>query len=412
MGLEYQPCSRVGILVNRVTGRFEDDTRTSTNNISSDSDDLFDLYETVKLLDGDLVVPGYLELQTNGLAGVHFTTLGQGKDEDDLHKLEIVARSMAENGVTGWWATVPTVPVDRWKKVLPILRPRTFPSTRGSPLLGVHVEGPYLHPSKKGAHNDRFFRVPSMDPYRDVYGEDNLRHIIKMITVAPELPGACEMIRDIRTSFPHIVVALGHSTATFEQGLAGCSAGARTLTHVFNAMNALHHREPGLAGLISSTHSPWFSVIPDLVHLHPSILRFCFLANPDRCILITDSIELAGLADGVYPPNGQITYTQRKNGNRATNVADVSKGEVETLIGSCITLPQCVRNMIVSAGLTLPQAVRCVTENVAMLMRDDTRGKIEAGRRADFLVLDREGNVRQTWIAGELVWSDATSSCQ
>lgn len=412
MGSEHPACGKNGILVNRATGRFESALHTSINSISLDSDGLFDLYETVKPVDGDLIVPGYLELQTNGLAGVHFTTLGQGKVEDDLHKLEIVARSMAENGVTGWWATVPTVPVDRWKKVLPMLRPRTFPSTRGSPLLGAHVEGPYLHPSKKGAHNDRFFRVPSMHPYRDVYGEDNLRHIIKMITIAPELPGACEMIQDIRTSFPHIVVALGHSTATFEQGSAGCQAGARTLTHVFNAMNPLHHREPGLAGLISSTHPPWFSVIPDLVHLHPSILRFCFLANSDKCILITDSIELAGLADGIYPPNDQITYTQRKIGNRATNVADVSKGEVETLIGSCITLPQCVRNMVVSAGLTLPQAVRCVTENVAMLMRDDTRGGIEAGRRADFLVLDREGDVRQTWIAGELVWSAATPSCQ
>lgn len=394
MGDEPVAVNINGLLADSVTGTF----RTSPDSGCS-----------LGMKDGDLVVPGFLELQTNGLAGVHFTTLGQGDDEEDLRKLQIVARRMAQNGVTGWWATVPTVPEHRWKEVLPVLRPRAFVSTGGSPLLGVHVEGPYLHPNKKGAHHDGYFKIPSRHAYRDLYGEENLRRIVKMITIAPELPGACEMIRDVRVAFPHIVVALGHSTATLEQGMAGYNAGATTLTHVFNAMNPLHHREPGLVGLISSPHPPWFSVIPDLVHLHPSILRLCFQANPTKCILITDSIELAGLPDGIYPPNGQITYAQRKTGNRATNVADSANGEVETLIGSCITLPQCVRNMVVHAGLSVSQAVRCVTENIATLMQDDGRGQIRAGRRADFLVLDRDGHVKQTWIAGNLVWSEDSS---
>lgn len=252
--------------------------------------------------------------------------------------------------------------------------------------------------------------------------------MIKYITIAPELDGALDMIRDIRTSFPHIVVSIGHSTASYETGMQAIEAGATTLTHIFNAMNPLHHRDPGLAGTIgmpmsmaetveestdvnpataTSLVSPYFSMIPDLVHLHPAIMRICYHSNPSQCILITDSIELAGLPDGIYPPNGQITYAQRKQGNRATNVADLSKGEKETLIGSCITLPEGVRNMREATGVGLAEAVRCASSNIADLMHDDSRGKLIAGRRADFVVSDKGGHVKQTWIGGRLVFRSA-----
>lgn len=267
--------------------------------------------------------------------------------------------------------------------------------------------------------------MPSVHPYRDVYGEENLRDVIKYITIAPELDGALDMIRDIRTSFPHIVVSIGHSTASYETGVQAIEAGATTLTHIFNAMNPLHHRDPGLAGTIgmpmsmantvgestgitpanaTSLVSPYFTMIPDLIHLHPAVMRICYHSNPARCILITDSIELAGLPDGIYPPNGQITYSQRKQGNRATNVADVSKGEKETLIGSCITLPEGIRNMTEATGVGLAEAVRCASTNIANLMDDGRRGKLVVGRRADFVVFDKAGYVKQTWIGGRLVF--------
>lgn len=249
--------------------------------------------------------------------------------------------------------------------------------------------------------------------------------MIKYITIAPELNGALDMIRDIRASFPHIVVSIGHSTASYETGAQAVQAGARSLTHIFNAMNPLHHRDPGLAGTIGmpiaasmtdpmdmrsdniGSHplpSPYFTMIPDLVHLHPAIMRICYYSNPSRCILITDSIELAGLPDGIYPPNGQITYAQRKQGNRATNVADLSKGEKETLIGSCITLPEGVRNMTDATGVTLAEAVRCASSNIVDLMHDGDRGRLVVGKRADIVVLDKKGYVKQTWIGGKLAF--------
>lgn len=308
-----------------------------------------------------------------------------------------------------------------------MLKPRTFVEINGSPLLGVHVEGPYLHPSKKGAHEDSFFRIPALHNYHELYGRDNLRDSIRYLTIAPELEGAIDMIHDIKRSYPHIVIAVGHSAATYEQGIEAIKAGATSITHVFNAMNPLHHREPGLAGLVGlrslqqdgtngsdvanqkgqssdAANAPYVTMITDNIHLHPAILRLCYYTNPARCILITDSIELAGLPDGIYPPNGQITYPQRKVGSRATNVADRSKGEKETLIGSCITLLEGIRIMAQTTGVTLGESVNCASTNVADLMRDTTRGQLTAGRRADLVVLDSTGNVKQTWIGGNLVW--------
>ncbi|KAK5950328.1 hypothetical protein OHC33_008547 [Knufia fluminis] len=364
--------------------------------------------QTIDLAEDDVLAPGLLELQTNGLSGVHFTRL---KPDNYEAQLQLVASEMARNGVTGWYATIPTVEEQTWKQVLPLLKARSFEGAGGSPLLGAHVEGPYLHPAKKGAHADIYFKTPSLHDYRELYGEGNLKEVIRYITIAPELDGALDMIQDIRQSYPHIVVSIGHSTASYETGKEAVQSGARSITHVFNAMNPLHHRDPGLAGLIStplSVTSPYCTMIPDLVHLHPAILRMCYQASPTKCILITDSIELAGLPDAIYPANMQITYPQRKLGNRATNVADVSKGEKETLIGSCITLPEGVRNMVEAAGVTLAEAVRCASANIADLMNDESRGKLVAGRRADFVVFDKHGHVKQTWIGGKLVWGRVT----
>lgn len=235
--------------------------------------------------------------------------------------------------------------------------------------------------------------------------------MIKYITIAPELDGALSMIQEIRQLYPHIVISVGHSTATYDIGEQAVQLGASSITHVFNAMVPLHHRDPGLSGLIStppSVTSPYFTLIPDLIHLHPAVLRMCYQASPSRCILITDSIELAGLPDGIYPANGQITYPQRKLGNRATNVVDGRQGEQETLIGSCITLPEGIRNMVRAAGVTMAEAVMCASMNIAELIKDESRGRLVAGRRADFVVFDPSGHVKQTWISGQLIWRDDT----
>lgn len=201
-----------------------------------------------------------------------------------------------------------------------------------------------------------------------------------------------------------IKVSLGHSSASYTDGVAGMQAGATCLTHTLNAMAPLHHRDPGLAGLMtaaSSTlpESPFFSIIPDGNHLHPSVASMLFRANPAKCIVITDSIELAGLPDGTYPGHAQIPFNQTKKGSRV-----VIEG-TETLIGGCASLAECVGNLVRWGGCGVAEGVRCVTENVARFMGEEKeRGVFRAGSRADFVVLGDEGSVRETWVKGKKVW--------
>ncbi|KAJ9661218.1 hypothetical protein H2201_006577 [Coniosporium apollinis] len=351
-------------------------------------------------LEGNVVAPGFLELQTNGVNGFHFTHFEH--ESQYQQKLEETAKYFVTQGVTGFWATVPTVSPEDFRKILSSLKPRSFDSAAA--FLGAHTEGPYLFPGKKGAHNSSLFRPPSTSP-TTTYGAENLSSSIKLATLAPELPDASTLIQDLRSR--NIRVSLGHSNATYEQGLNGLRAGATGLTHTLNAMSGLQSREPGLPGLISlpptssNPPPPYFSLIPDGHHLHPATLSLLYRAAPSRAILITDSIELAGLPDGLYPGHAQIPHSQRKVGSRV--VIDGT----DTLIGSCIPLQQGVRNLMEWTGCDVAQAVRCVTENVAEFMGVDGPGGVgvlKEGRRADLCVLSEEGEVLQTWVAGKKVW--------
>ncbi|PSK40058.1 Intracellular protein transport protein USO1 [Elsinoe australis] len=352
--------------------------------------------DAVDLEDG-IIAPGFLELQTNGLLGFHFTHFKDAKSYGA--EIDKVSKYLVTQGVTGFWATIPTVSSADFKQILPSLKPRQV--EEGAGLLGAHAEGPYLHPGKKGAHNESLFIQPSVSP-TEVYGPDgSSSDTLKLVTVAPELEDSTSLVE--RLSSQGTRVSLGHSAASFDQGLAAVKAGATCLTHTLNAMAPLHHRDPGLAGLVTvpstdDSASPYFSMIPDGNHLHPSVVAMLFRANPGKAIVITDSIELAGLEDGIYPGHAQIPHQQRKVGSRVTIDG------TETLIGGCASLQECVRNLIKWSGCNVAEAVKCVTENVSDFMGLQDRGKLEAGRRADFVVLSDEGEVLQTWVAGMKVW--------
>ncbi|EMC95036.1 carbohydrate esterase family 9 protein [Baudoinia panamericana UAMH 10762] len=351
-------------------------------------------------LHGGIVAAGFLELQTNGLRGFHFTHL---HDEAEYKsKIDEVAQYLPSTGVTGFYATIPTVHGDEFKKILPSLMPRLIDG--GASLLGAHAEGPYLHSSKKGAHNASLFHQPSTPPPA-VYGDvANSNNTLKLVTLAPELDGTADLVRTLTSNGTK--VSLGHSSASYSQGLAAIRAGATCLTHTLNAMAPLHHRDPGLAGLVNADaadlaafQSPYFSIIPDGNHLHPGVATMLFRSNPSKCIVITDSIELAGLPDGTYPGHAQIPFNQTKKGSRV-----VIEG-TDTLIGGCAGLDECVRNVMKWSGCGIAEAVRCVTENVADFMGDESRGSLDPGKRADFVVLDESANVLQTWVGGKKVWA-------
>lgn len=190
------------------------------------------------------MAPGFLELQTNGAYGFHFTHF---TDEEayqaNVHEL---AKRLPEHGVTGFYPTIPTVTKDVFQKALPSLKPTGGNSNEAS-VLGAHVEGPFLAPSKKGAHNASHMHIPASASLESVYGEENLKDAIKIVTLAPELDGAANHIETLTKKYG-VKVSMGHSAATQAEGLEGMKAGASLITHTFNAMNPLHHREPGLVG--------------------------------------------------------------------------------------------------------------------------------------------------------------------
>lgn len=162
------------------------------------------------------------------------------------------------------------------------------------------------------------------------------------------------------------------------------------LTHVYNVMNNFSRRSPGVAGLVSSREAPYFSLIADGIHLHQAALTMAFRANQERCILTSDAIEMAGLRDGLYPGHAQVPYPQRKSINRVTTEG------TDTLVGSCVNVEECVQNLKRWSGCSLAEAARCASENIASLMNDRERGIIEEGRKADFVVLNDEGEVQQS----------------
>jgi N-acetylglucosamine-6-phosphate deacetylase len=408
--------------------------------------------ETRINLHGQILAPGFLDLQTNGMAGVHFTTLASkshtDQGEDDVARLQKCARLLVSSGTTAFWATIPTVPQERWREILPSLQAREFLNAKGTPegatLLGAHCEGPYLAPEKKGAHAAEYMLLPAGDfprsaseadtaaqhevrfvHHEDLYGSINLADTVKMITIAPELPNALDMIASLRQKHPHIRIAIGHTTATYAQASAAVAAGATMVTHTFNAMNGCTGREPGVAGLmLEEERRVYYSTIADGVHLHPLTLSLAIRSGLDRdglgggrCIGITDAIELAGLPDGTYEGNEQIVGRQVKVGNK------VVKEGTGTLIGSCVLLDSVVREMVKSAPdirrvkletssreaeeRKLVIAVKAVGQNVADMMGEGQRGRLEVGRRADFAVLNHdnfEGDggivVTETWVGG------------
>ncbi|EMD88972.1 carbohydrate esterase family 9 protein [Bipolaris maydis ATCC 48331] len=341
-------------------------------------------------LEDAIIAPGFLELHTNGANGFHFTHFEDKTSYEN--KIDHLARYYATQGVTGFWATLPTIQADEFQKA---------PSSAS--LLGAHTEGPYLHPSKKGAHNSSLFQPCDVSP-ATVYGSAHLRSAIRLVTVAPELPDSANLIKSLTSQ--GIRVAMGHSTATYEQGLAGLSAGASGLTHTLNAMPSWASRVPGLAGLVSLPETakvapPWYTIIADGEHLHPNTVSLLYRSSPKRSIVITDSIELASLKDGTYPGHSQIPFEQVKSGTRATIAG------TDTLIGGCIPLQQSMRNLMDWSGCSIAEAVGTVTENVAAFMGIDGkggRGILQEGRRADLTVLSEQGEVLQTWVAGHKVW--------
>ncbi|GMR43046.1 hypothetical protein PMAYCL1PPCAC_13241 [Pristionchus mayeri] len=348
---------------------------------------------------GLILSPGFIDIQINGGFGFDFSTW-----TDDVPAYEkgvsMVSKRLLEHGVTSYAPTVITSSPETYKNVLPHLGRRNG-DANGAGILGAHVEGPFISVAKKGAHPERFVRgslEPSADDEIDyVYGDTSN---ISLVTIAPELPGAMQAISTLRAR--GITVSLGHSSAGLDAGEAGIAAGATCLTHLFNAMNAYHHRDPGLIGILTSKYLPkdrqtYYGIISDGIHTHDSAIRVAHRTAPDGLILVTDAIAALGMGEGSHVLGVQRVHVK---GIRA-----VIEG-TDTTAGSVASMPLCIRHLMKAAKCTLEQALQAATEKPASLLGITAKkGTLAPGSDADLVLVDDNIRVHATFIGGQCVFS-------
>jgi N-acetylglucosamine-6-phosphate deacetylase len=325
----------------------------------------------------DLVVPGFVDLHCHGGGGHTFTTGSAGEARG-------AAAFHLRHGTTTLLASLVSAPYELMRAATAAYRPLVA----GGVIAGVHFEGPYLSRARCGAQNPAYLRDPALDELTALVRLG--AGAVRMVTIAPELPGALDAIRYLTGA--GVLAAIGHTDATYEQALAAVAAGAAVGTHLFNGMRPAHHREPGPVIALLGTAPVVCELVADGVHLHPGMLAFAAAAaGPDRAALITDAMDAAGMPDGTYDLGGQEVVVDGRVARLARDGA---------IAGSTLTMDAALRGAV-AAGLDLPTACRLASTTPARVLGlTDQLGALEAGLRADLVVLSPDLEVKRVMRAG------------
>ena len=332
-------------------------------------------------LHGAYVIPGLIDVHNHGNSGADFSD----GDYDGLVKM---AEYLARNGVTSFAPASMTLPYDVLAKAFATARRLADKAPEGaSALRGIQMEGPFFSEKKKGAQNGAYLRDPDFAAFSKLYHDCG--GLVRIVDVAPELPGACEFIRQAKEL---CTVSIAHTDANYDEARAAVEAGVTHLTHLFNAMPALHHRKPGVIGAAAEADQVSAEIISDGQHVHPSAVRLAFrLFGAERMVLISDALRCCGMPDGEYELGGQAVVL--KGG-----VARLADG---TIAGSATNLYDCMLRAI-SFGIAKEDAVRAATWNPARQIGClDVVGSIADGKRADFVVCDENLTRKAVWLAGK-----------
>lgn len=335
-----------------------------------------------------LLVPGFVDLQVNGYFGEEFGTAGPAG-------WATVVRRLPETGTTAFLPTIITAPVGRLAAALRGAAARQASLPRGARVLGMHVEGPFISPRRKGAHSAEWITDPTPAAVEDLITAGS--GILRLLTLAPERDGGIAAIT--RLTRAGVLVSVGHSDATAAQVAAAADAGARMVTHLFNGQRPLHHREPGVPGQALADPRLTSGLIADLRHVAAEVCSIAFAAAPGRICLVTDAAACAGMPPGRYVLGGETIILPEGDGlppRRADG----------TLAGSALRMDAAVANMV-AAGAGLPDAVAAASRVPADLIGRPDLGRVAPGSAADLVWLDDDLRTRATWVNGDMVYSAA-----
>jgi N-acetylglucosamine-6-phosphate deacetylase len=327
------------------------------------------------------LIPGLIDTHVHGGGGAQCNT-------SSADEVAAVAAFHAAHGTTSLLATTVSAEIDELESSLRAIG--------AAGVLGAHLEGPFLNPRRPGAMDAESFLEPSPNMLERLVGGGQ----VAMMTVAPELPGALELIAALAGR--GVVASLGHSDASYEDGCAAVRAGARSVTHVFNAMTPFHHRRPGLAGAALELDELGCELICDGIHVDPAAMRLALRAKGVGGLrLVTDAISAAGRGDGDALLGGaRVTVAA----GRATLTGS------ETIAGSTLTMDAAVANAVRWLGVTVEQAVAMAAANPARLLGvDDRKGAIAPGYDADLVVLDEDLRACATMVGGRWVGAPPSS---
>ena len=334
-----------------------------------------------------LIAPGYVDLHIHGSSGYDVM-------DDSPEALPAIERFLARHGVTSYFPTTVTAPLDRTLRSLEHLadaietcehKKEDRQSSRAVPL-GIHLEGPFLSHARRGVHPPEHLLPARLETFERLW--QAARGHIRMMTIAPETDGALELIA--AAAVRGVCVSLGHSDADFATTERAVTAGARHATHTFNAMRPFDHRDPGIVGAILADDRITADIIADGVHLDPSVVKlFARAKDPENTVLITDATAATGMPDGIY-----------HLGTHQIKVRDGKCTSGGKLAGSVLTMDRAVRSLARFAEWELPQAIAAASRNPARVVGTTNKGVLAPGADADFVVLNEQGEVLRTFIGG------------
>ncbi len=329
-----------------------------------------------------LLLPGFVDLQVNGAFGVDVAT--------EPSRIAELSQRLLSTGTTAYLPTVISSPESLYEEVLPALAAAADGRSEGAEVLGVHLEGPFINLGKRGAHAAAHVVPP--DPGLLARLLDLAP--VRMITIAPELEGSGDLMA--LALGRGVAVSAGHSDAPFELAYRAFDASVAGVTHLFNAMSAMHHREPGLPGAAFAHPRVACGLIADGLHVHPEMVGLTFrMLGPDRLCLTTDAIAAAGMGDGEYRLATRTVYLEG-------GVPRLGSGAIA---GSVLTMNEALRNILAFTGCTFPEAARMASSAPARLIGEGRRkGRLTPGYDADVTVLAPDLSVEAVWRGGEWVY--------